>query len=88
MADNTQVSLRLTPDVYKMLKDKTAETGRSLNAEVIQAIIEHCDPNGVIVRLEQLEKFMADFKSFGTLVDEDPILRDKFLRLTRQPTAE
>ena len=56
----TQVSLRLTADVYEMLKAKTGETGRSLNAEVIQAIIEHCDPGGQTARLDRLERLVSE----------------------------
>jgi hypothetical protein len=38
-----QISLRLTPYVYEILKKRTMETGHSLNGEVIQAILEHCE---------------------------------------------
>lgn len=61
-SETIQISLRLTSDVYEMLKEKTSETGRSLNAEVIQAIIDHCSPDSVASRLEKLEQFVAEFQ--------------------------
>lgn len=54
--ETIQVSLRLAPDVYEMLKAKTGETGRSLNAEIIQAIIEHCDLDSLAARVDKLER--------------------------------
>lgn len=70
----TQVSLRLTPEVYKMLKDKADTTGLSLNAVVIQAIIEHCDPGhlpnkvtAIEDRLEALER-QRNVKEFERLM--------------------
>lgn len=61
-AEVTQISLRLSSDVYEMLKAKTAETGLSLNSEVIQAIIEHCAPDGLASRLAKLEKDVAELR--------------------------
>lgn len=52
-----QISLRLNYDVYEILKNKASENGRSLNAEVIQAIVEHCDSNSIAARIERLERF-------------------------------
>lgn len=58
-----QISLRLNPDVYEILKAKTRETGRSLNAEIIQAVIEHCDPNSMMSKIDSLERFAYEMSA-------------------------
>lgn len=56
MAKLSHFTLRMTEDIQEMIQEKAKQSGRSMNAEIIQAIIEHCDPNGAVARIEKFEE--------------------------------
>lgn len=60
MAKVSHFTLRMNEDIQKMIADKAKQSGRSVNAEIIQAIIEHCDPGGQTARLDRLERLVSE----------------------------
>ena len=63
MAEVTQISLRLSPDMYKRLKNRTEKSGLSLNAEVIQALEKHLRDDELQQRVNELEKQITLLKT-------------------------